>query len=544
MRPFSTSPGVTKPNEDVVKQLVEMFDETNIIVWAFRMARDRFGYSDYVPVRLRLIGHRSQRQYSDAMSDEVAGLIVGDVDHLINNRDIIVDHKSLGLQRISDLHLAFMAMQYPILFPYGEDGFHLDIKYRSTTQRRQTKRGCVTAREYYAFVIQQRLGQWLSLIKRGGDRDTDSIGKRIILPTTFTAGPRYLMQNYQDAMVICRKFGYPDLFITFTCNEKWPEILEGLKMIEGQKAQDRPDIIARVFKIRLKLFMDELIKKKYFGSVVADIIGLVTSVSKITKIYVSNNPEQVPKRNIELKIPGDRGFTLTATLWGNCAFCIDDSLIGLKTQSILILTSATTSEFNGKNTIATSSASKAYLDLDILVIAQMKDHFQECVEPVRQLELHQRPHLSPTEQEKINRVNIDQLLAIDHKKFPGTIYSCVSQIKNIDCSQGCYKLLINAEDDTERASFLAFGDVVEKLHRVMSPGLEHGHLSFRVIACRIMDQAATSNANMSLPPLPKTDSQPEKQIVVDQPQLSSLTMSQIPQDLFPKESPAKKIKTE
>ncbi|XVF66124.1 hypothetical protein PTKIN_Ptkin10aG0009600 [Pterospermum kingtungense] len=123
MRPFSTSPGATKLDEDVMKQLMKMFDETNIIVRAFRIARDRFGDIDYVPVRLRLIGHRSERQYSDAMSDEVAGLIVGDVDNLINNRDIIVDHKSLGLQRISDLHPAFMAMQYPILFPYGEDGF-------------------------------------------------------------------------------------------------------------------------------------------------------------------------------------------------------------------------------------------------------------------------------------------------------------------------------------------------------------------------------------------------------------------------------------
>ncbi|XVF80283.1 hypothetical protein PTKIN_Ptkin15bG0058200 [Pterospermum kingtungense] len=620
MRPFSTSPGATKPDEDVVKQLMKMFDETNIIVRAFRIARDRFGDTDYVPVRLRLIGHRSERQYSDAMSDEVAGLIVGDVDNLINNRDIIVDHKSLGLQRISDLHPAFMAMQYPILFPYGEDGFHLNIKYQSTTRRRQTKRGCVTAREYYAFVIQQRLGQGLSLIKGGklfhqyvvdaftsvegmrldyvkrnqkklrsdilqgvfdalarGDRDADTIGKRIILPATFTAGPRYLMQNYQDAMAICRKFGYSDLFITFTCNAKWPEILEGLKMIEGQKAQDRPDIISQVFRIRLKLFMDELIKKKHFGSVVADIIALVTSVSKITKIYVSNNPEQVPKRNIELK--NTRGFTLTATLWGNCASCIDDSLIGLKTQPILILTSTTVSEFNGKNTIATSSASKAYLDLDIPMVAEMKAHFQESVEPVAELELHQRPQLSPTEQENINRVNIEQLLAIDHKKSPSTIYSCVAQIKNIDCSQGCYKLLMNAEDDTGRTSFLAFGDVVEKLlgvtvarltvsgkkdkyvlpepiqNRLLNQtalftitpiikGLEHGHLSFRVIACRIMDQAATSNVNLSLPPPPKTDSQPEKQITADQAPPSSPTMSQIPQDLFPEESPAKKIKTE
>ncbi|XVF87974.1 hypothetical protein PTKIN_Ptkin19aG0011400 [Pterospermum kingtungense] len=312
--------------------------------------------------------------------------------------------------------------------------------------------------------------------------------------------------------------------------------------------------------------------------ILTDIIGLVTFVSKITKIYVSNNPEQVPKRNIELK--NTRGFTLTVTLWGNCAFYVDDSLIGLKTQPILILTSTTVSEFNGKNIIATSSASKAYLDPDIPMVAEMKAHFQESVEPVAELELYQRPQLSPTEQENINRVNIEQLLAIDHKKFPvwyynackiclktllefGPIYWCETANHREQTPFLCYKLLMNAEDDIGRTSFLAFGDVVEKLLGVtvarltvsgkkdkyvlpepiqnrflnqtavftvtaIIKGLEHGHLSFRVIACRIMDQAATSNINLSLPPPPKTDSQPEKQINANQPPPSSLTMSQIP----------------
>lgn len=103
-----------------------------------------------------------------------------------------------------------------------------------------------------------------------GDRDASNVGKRIILPASFTAGPRYLMQNYQDAMAVCKEYGYPDLFITFTCSAKWPEILEALKFIEVQRPEDRPDIIAHVFKIRLKLFMEDPIKNIYFGNVVAD----------------------------------------------------------------------------------------------------------------------------------------------------------------------------------------------------------------------------------------------------------------------------------
>ena len=53
-----------------------------------------------------------------------------------------------------------------------------------------------------------------------GDTTRASFGKGIVLPSSFTGGPRYMIHNYQDAMAICRWAGYPDLFLTFTCNPK------------------------------------------------------------------------------------------------------------------------------------------------------------------------------------------------------------------------------------------------------------------------------------------------------------------------------------
>ena len=44
------------------------------------------------------------------------------------------------------------------------------------------------------------------------------VGKIVILPSTFVDSPRYMMQNYQDAMTIVCMKGKPDLFITMTCN--------------------------------------------------------------------------------------------------------------------------------------------------------------------------------------------------------------------------------------------------------------------------------------------------------------------------------------
>jgi hypothetical protein len=72
-------------------------------------------------------------------SEELAMLIVGDLSLEKYKRDIIVSTKMRGLQRISIYHPAYMALQYPLLFPYGERGFQLGINYHETNTKRVTK---------------------------------------------------------------------------------------------------------------------------------------------------------------------------------------------------------------------------------------------------------------------------------------------------------------------------------------------------------------------------------------------------------------------
>ena len=128
-----------------------------------------------------------------------------------------------------------------------------------------------------------------------GETDPASHGKRIILPSSFVGGARfviiaiftslwciysciisnviffsyrYMIQNYQDAMAICRWAGYPDLFITFTCNPKWPEIQRFINNL-GLNADDRPDIICRVFKMKLDQLIRDVKEGKRFRRVIA-----------------------------------------------------------------------------------------------------------------------------------------------------------------------------------------------------------------------------------------------------------------------------------
>ena len=52
-----------------------------------------------------------------------------------------------------------------------------------------------------------------------------------------------------------------------TCNPQWPEIKNNLK--PGETPQNRPDLVARVFKLKKDKFIDDIIKGKIFGETIA-----------------------------------------------------------------------------------------------------------------------------------------------------------------------------------------------------------------------------------------------------------------------------------
>ena len=87
--------------------------------------------------------------------------------------------------------------------------------------------------------------------------DLHDIGSPTILPSTFIGGPRQMWQLYHDAMAIVRSCGKPDLFITMTCNPQWIEL--SAAAFPGQTAQDRPDLVARLFKLKLNALLHDLI---------------------------------------------------------------------------------------------------------------------------------------------------------------------------------------------------------------------------------------------------------------------------------------------
>lgn len=97
-------------------------------------------------------------------------------------------------------------------------------------------------------------------------------GVPVILPSTFEGSPRNMKERCADAMSIFAKWGAPDLFITFTANPTWPEVIQNLR--PGEQTSDRPDLIARVFKIKLDSLLADLTKHGVLGKSIAFVYSI------------------------------------------------------------------------------------------------------------------------------------------------------------------------------------------------------------------------------------------------------------------------------
>ncbi|XP_074341884.1 uncharacterized protein LOC141679280 [Apium graveolens] len=242
------------------------------------MARDRFekyGVQD-LEIRLKVRRSESGRENHVGPSDEVADIMVGDMDDTDGYRDIVIDSHVKGLERISDIHPKLMALQYPLLFPHGSDGFHKNIPYGKVDEKSTKKREYITQKDYYSYKFQVRTNE--AITPRLGGRlyqqyvvDTFSTIEQARLwwfrtNQTTLRSELYMQQNFQDAIAVFRHIGHPDIFLTMTTNPLWDEVIQMMKLLPHCLPQNSPDVMARVFRLKLDQLIDDIKKKNYFGT--------------------------------------------------------------------------------------------------------------------------------------------------------------------------------------------------------------------------------------------------------------------------------------
>jgi len=80
-------------------------------------------------------------RYNAPQIDEVAVLIVGQE---FTKRIIVLRPRDNTLQRVSQIHQSYDALQYPLIFSHGEDGYSINIsQVHPVTIRVPQKKNCV-----------------------------------------------------------------------------------------------------------------------------------------------------------------------------------------------------------------------------------------------------------------------------------------------------------------------------------------------------------------------------------------------------------------
>lgn len=317
-------------NRNLLIRLDEIIREINPFAQIYRQVNTYVEENDNnLSFKLVIYSNR-QRQHENNEDDihpgrqnlptvnEVAGLYRINDDGLpVGEQDIIVystrqHNDNYNLRIIPNLSPNVDPLSYVLLFPYGDLGWQPNSPH--VGPRRTATRNRITLREYGQFrlairnnfeilhsstrVFQQYvidlqirietirlqyvrhnqnnfrsqsyagLQDYLEHVNNGEqieDINNSRIGRSIILPSSFTGSPRFMTNLYQNAMAVVRTLGKPDLFVTFTCNPDWPEIQSNIE--DYHKVHFRHDILVRVFRGKLKEFMNDILEKDLFGKV-------------------------------------------------------------------------------------------------------------------------------------------------------------------------------------------------------------------------------------------------------------------------------------
>jgi hypothetical protein len=225
-----------------------------------------------------------------------------------SQREIVVQRLGGPIRCIHDGHSLYHPLSYPLLFPFGSPGWHDQCSVHNVDMTNARK---ITLTEWGRYILMHRgsvthlqrcrkltmeyyCDLWAQIESRNAffhrlDRQqskyraarvaafedqlssgipASEIGVPVIrLPSSFVGSARYYQQLYLDAMALPKKFGKPDLFLTFTCNPKWPEIAAAVP--HGSHWQFHPDIVDRAFMLKLRSLMRDIVKMQIFGEVSA-----------------------------------------------------------------------------------------------------------------------------------------------------------------------------------------------------------------------------------------------------------------------------------
>ena len=295
MAVFPARQGAPKVNASILAQLHDLLVLHNPWIGQYRSA----GRSEV-----------AELSWSSCGSKNMEGMGLGAICDGYGSRHIVLRHSAsdCGFTSIDDAHELYHPLAYVLLFPTGAVGWSGEL---SRLNENLEEIGSLSLHQWARYLIMRRLGGlshlqrcaaltsefwcdvWaqiesrnLGYLRRAATQHSirsshfaavddaidrhellGHVGTPVWMPASFVGSAKWYRGLFHDAMMLPTRFDFPDLFITMTCNPKWPEILNNVPA--GADPHDFPDIVARVFYAKWMALLHDIVVGMIFGKVVA-----------------------------------------------------------------------------------------------------------------------------------------------------------------------------------------------------------------------------------------------------------------------------------
>ena len=288
-------------NREILQQIQNELKDCNYYVKKYKSAAEIFQANPNQNLKMVFKSKGSMGAKKKNYMPQINDVVVIAPGDQTEPRDIILyrsrqfSPEGYDAVRINELHKAYDPTAYALILPHGDDGFcipppikedgknmsvndfyvfHLMVRSSSFNTLHRCGR---LYQEYLCDQYSKIEGARLKFIRgnqdtlrveqysglqdhvaniQSGVEDVTRVGQMVVLPVTFTGSPRYMYKHYMDALAICREYRKFDFFITITGNPKWKGVVDNL--FPGQTANDRPDIMNRVFHEVLNNLINDL----------------------------------------------------------------------------------------------------------------------------------------------------------------------------------------------------------------------------------------------------------------------------------------------
>ncbi|PWA42436.1 serine/threonine/dual specificity protein kinase, catalytic domain-containing protein [Artemisia annua] len=439
-------------------------------------ARDKLREADIPAFQIRLFGVVGANQYELPTADTIGAIVYEGGPESATDYDVVIERHSREPESVNKLHPQYMALQFPLLFIYGEEGYHLNLKLRNSDPLDTRDEKKLTMKIYYALmaltddsssvskaltpspVAQRSLAYFADLNPAD---NTKFVEARVYRKWTAMKVPSLIPTGFA-CILLDKKGSAIQANADLKEKERFKRDLQlncvyriqnfGFEKTDSYgKTLDNDFTLCLGKHTQVDLLEDAGYPHHYFdfaaynelggrlekkNPILTDYIGYVHNVEKV-KEYGSATGNKIKVRNIAIRnINND---VVMFTLWNEKADNFkEDEYAKMNEPVILAVSSCYLKTFGGQMQLSATSATSYYFNPPVEEAAELLAAYNTKNTQVPRIEVHSEK-LNDWEQEKTrNRVPLATLLQIDPNTQQRVLFTQDVLILQVDTTHDWY----------------------------------------------------------------------------------------------------------